>query len=147
MDGEIQLIANYAGWKAIKKIKITEQTEPIAILEFLASLTYSVDEKVEDNLRKIVELEKVDNAIKEISLSKGDIAKALEEVNSRNVSKTINEICKLEKFAGPLQKELIQLCKIYATKKALNECNLMIQYHEADISTLKRAKKAKAKKQ
>jgi hypothetical protein len=146
MQGQIQLIANYEDWKAIKKITITEKTEHLVIAEFLASLTYSVDEKIEDNLRKIVELSKVDEAIKELNLDKGDVGKAIEEVNSRKVGKVINEICKIDNFSGPVQKELIQLCKIYATKKAIIMCKLMVEYYEADIPTLKRAKKAKAKK-
>ena len=56
MQGQIQFIANYEDWKVIKKITITNITEPLVIAEFLASLTYSTDEKIESNLRKIVEL-------------------------------------------------------------------------------------------
>jgi hypothetical protein len=147
MEGQIQFIANYEDWKVIKKITITSITEPLVIAEFLASLTYSTDEKIESNLRKTVELEKVDKAIKELVLGKGDSTRAIEEVNSRQIGKVINEICKLEKFNGPTQKELTQLCKIYAIKKVLKECGILSSYHEADISTLKRAKKAKAKKE
>jgi len=146
MDGEIQLIANYDDWKAIKKITITNVTEPLAIAEFLASLTYSTDEKIEDNLRKTVELDKIDSALAELSLGKGDVGKAIVEVNTRAVGKVINEICKLDKFNGPTQKELTQLCKIYAVKKALKSCGILSEYSEADIPTLKRVKKAKAKK-
>jgi hypothetical protein len=147
MEGMIQFIANYEDWKIIKKITITNITEPLVIAEFLASLTYSTDGKIESNLRKVVELEKIDNAIKGLSFKKGDSARALEEVNSRQVGKVINEICKLEKFSGPIQKELIGLCKIYATKKVLKECEILVNYSEAEIPTLKRAKKAKAKKE
>jgi translation elongation factor EF-G len=146
MEGQIQLLANYENWKAIKKITITDKTDPLVIAEFLASLTYSVDGKIEDNLRKIIELEKVDKAIAELGFDKTDVGKAILEVNSRNISKVINEICKLDKFSGPAQKELIQMCKIYATKKAIIACKLPVEYYEADIPTLKRAKKASTKK-
>jgi hypothetical protein len=147
MEGQIQFIANYEDWKVIKKITVTDITEPLVIAEFLASLTYSTDNKIESNLKKVVELEKVDTAIKELSLGKGDSGKALEEVNSRKVGKVINDICKLDKFSGPIQKELLGLCKIYATKKALKECGILVNYSEAEIPTLKRAKKANAKKE
>ncbi|MDD3160261.1 MAG: DUF2666 family protein [Candidatus ainarchaeum sp.] len=146
MGGDIQLIANYDDWKAIKKITITDQTDPLVIAEFLSSLTYSVDGKIENNLRKIIDLDKVDKAINELGLGKKDIGKALEEVNSRNISKVISEITSLDKFNGPTQKELMQMCKIYATKKAINSCGLLVEYYQADIPTLKRAKKAAAKK-
>jgi len=146
MDGEIQLIANYDDWKAIKKITITNETAPLSIAEFLASLVYSTDEKIEDNLRKAVELDKVDSALAELDLGKGDAGEAIKEINTRAVSKVINEIAKLDKFNGPTQKELVGLCKIYATKKALKACGIMSAYSEAEIPSLKRAKKAKAKK-
>ncbi|MBT4192227.1 MAG: DUF2666 family protein [Candidatus Diapherotrites archaeon] len=146
MQGQIQLVANYDDWKAIKKITITDVTAPLAIAEFLASLTYSTDDKIEENLGKTIELEKIDSALSELDLGKKDVGKAIAEVNTRAISKVINEICKLDKFNGPTQKELIQLCKVYATKKALKACGILSAYHEADISTLKRAKKAKAKK-
>jgi len=146
MEGQIQLVANYDDWKAIKKITITNETDPLAIAEFLASLTYSTDDKIADNLGKTVELSKIDSAIDALDLGKKDVGDAIAEVNSRGVSKIINEICKLDKFNGPTQKELIQMCKIYATKKALKACGILSSYHETDIPTLKRAKKAKAKK-
>ena len=52
MEGSIQFIANYDDWKAIKKQTITEKTDPLTVMEFLASLTTSVDTKVEVNLKK-----------------------------------------------------------------------------------------------
>ena len=146
MEEQIQLVANYGDWKAIKKITITNETAPLAIAEFLASLTYSADEKIENNLAKTVELSKVDSALAELELGKGDASEAIKEVNTRAVSKIINEICKISKFNGPTQKELISLCKIYAIKKALKACGIMIEYSQAEIPSLKRAKKAKAKK-
>lgn len=146
VEETIQFIANYEDWKVIKKITITKDTAPLSIVDFLASLTYSTDDKIESNLRKIVELDKVDIAIKELAFKKGDSTKAIEEVNSRKIGKVISEICKLDKFSGPVQKELVQLCKIYSIKKVLKECEILNSYHEAEIPTLKRAKKAKAKK-
>jgi hypothetical protein len=146
MEEGIQLIANYEDWKAIKKLTVTEATAPLTIAEFLASLVYSTDDKIAENLAKTVELNKVDSALAELDLGKGDAGKALDEVSSRAVNKTINEICKLDKFDGPTQKELIGLCKIYAVKKALKACGIMSAYHEAELPNLKRVKKAAKKK-
>ena len=83
VEETIQFIANYEDWKVIKKITITKDTAPLSIVDFLASLTYSTDDKIESNLRKTVELDKVDIAIKELAFKKGDSTKAIEEVNSR----------------------------------------------------------------
>ncbi|MBI5872406.1 DUF2666 family protein [archaeon] len=63
----IQLIANYDDWVAIKKLKIEPSTDARTVMQFLASLGISLDKKVVDNLRKIVALDKLDSAIKELT--------------------------------------------------------------------------------
>jgi len=143
MEGTVQFIANYDDWKAVKKITITEKTAPLTIAEFLASLTNSVDSKIEINLKKVVDIDKIDQAIKEIGLKKGDIAKAIEEVNSRKVGKVINEITKIDTFQKNVQKELAGFCKAYAMRKALRECEIIVDYSEVEIPGMKRLKKAK----
>jgi len=143
MDEQIQLIANYADWKAIKKITITEKTDPRTIAEFLASLTRSVDNKIEANLRKLVALDKVDTALNEIGLGKGDVAKAIEEVNSRKVGKVINEITAIDSLQKNVQKELVGFCKAYAMRKALQACGIIVDYSEVEIPGMKRLMKKK----
>lgn len=141
MEGSIQFISNYEDWKAVKKIKITEQTAPKTVAEFLASLSTSLDAKVESNLRKIVALEKLDARIAELGFGKGDSAKAVEEINSRKISAVINEITDKQELQANEKKELQQFCRVYATKKALKECRIMVDYSEIDIPGMKRLKK------
>ncbi len=143
MEGTIQLVANYDDWKAVKKITITDKTLPLTVAEFLASLTNSVDNKIESNLRKIVDLNKVDVAIKELGIGKGDVAKAIEEVNSRKVNKVINEITQIDDFQKNVQKELAGFCKAYAMRKALKECEIIVDYSEVEIPGMNRLKKTK----
>ncbi|MEK6941898.1 MAG: DUF2666 family protein [archaeon] len=139
----IQLVANYEDWVAVKKLKIEPGTDPLVVMEFLASLTFSVDAKVEANLMKTVDLAKLDAALGELSLGKGDTAKALQEVAGRKISGTINEITQLEKFQANVQKELADFCRVYAMRKALAACNLKLDYSAVEIPALKRLKKAK----
>ncbi|MEM4710129.1 MAG: DUF2666 family protein [Candidatus Diapherotrites archaeon] len=139
----IQFVANYDDWVAIRKLKIEPATDPRTVMEFLAGLTNSVDSKVEENLRKIVDLKKVDDAIASLGLGKKDVAKALEEINSRKVSSAIKEICALPELQSAEQKELEQFCRIYATKKALKECGLMVDYSNIEIPGMKKLKKTK----
>jgi len=143
MEGSIQLIANYDEWKAIRKQTITEKTSPLTVAEFLAGLTKSVDGKVEFNLRKIVALDKVDAAIAEIGLGKGDVAKAIEEVASRKVNSVINEITNLPDMQKNQQKEVVGFCKAYAMRKALKACGIIVDYSEIEIPGMGRLKKAK----
>ena len=39
MDEQIQFMANYSGWVAVKKITVEKNTRPIDIALFLAGLT------------------------------------------------------------------------------------------------------------
>ena len=144
LEGSIQLVANYSDWKAIKKITITEKTDPLNIIEFLASLTGSVDGKVEYNLKKIVDLEKLDKAINELGLTKGDAVKALEEINSRKIAKVINEISANPNYQKNQQKEIGEFLKTYATRKTLKACGLMVDYSQIEIPGMGRLKKTKA---
>ncbi len=139
----IQFVANYGDWVSIKKLKITEATDPVVVMEFLASLTYAVDSKVEQNLGKVVDLKKLDAAIKELALSKGQAAEALEVLNTRKLSAVINEITGLEKFQKNEKKELADFCRVYATRKVLEAISLFIDYSKVDIPALRKIKKAK----
>ncbi len=141
MEGSIQLIANYSDWKAIKKQTITEKTDPLTVAEFLASLTTSVDRKVEENLRKKVALDKLDAAIAQLGLMKGDAVKALEEINSRSISKVINEISQVPQLQKNQQKEVADFCRAYSIKKVLKACGLLIDYSQIEIPGMGRLKK------
>ena len=146
MDKQIQFIANYDNWVAIKKLKITEKTDPRSVMEFLAGLSMSFDRKIEDNLRKLVKLEKVDAVLKEeLSSGKGadNITKSLATVSGVKINRVINEICEIDGMQKNEKKELIDFCKVYAMKKALQECKLMVDYSGIAIPGMKRLKKKK----
>ena len=137
----IQFISNYDDWVSIKKLKIEGVTDPRTIMEFLASLGTGIDNKVEANLKKIVALDKVDAAIAELGLGNKDVGKALEEIKSRKVGSVIKEIVALPQFQTGERKELEQFCKVYATKKALRECGLQVDYTQIEIPGMKRLMK------
>ena len=139
----IQFISNYDDWVSIKKLKIEGVTDPRTIMEFLASLGTGIDNKIEANLRKIVPLDKVDAAIAELGLGKKDVGRALEEINSRKVGAVIKEIVELPQYQTGEKKELEQFCKVYATKKALKECGLWVDYTGVEIPGMKRLMKKK----
>ena len=140
----IQFVANYEDWVSIRKLTIEEKTDSKTIMEFLGGLGTSIDSKVEENLRKIVDLDKLDSAILALELGKKDTAKALEEINSRKVGAVIKEITvNLEGLSKPEKKELLQFCKVYAMKKVLKQCMIMVDYSEIDIPGMKRLKKKK----
>jgi len=141
----IQLVANYGEWKAIKKLKIEPATDSRAIMEFLASLETGIDRKIEENLRKLVDLAKVDMAIAELGLGKGkeNAVEAIAEVAGRKVNSVITEVCTKPELQKNEQKELIGFCKVYALRKALNETCLPVDYSSVEIPGMKRLMKKK----
>ncbi|MEK6959141.1 MAG: DUF2666 family protein [archaeon] len=145
MEGSIQLIANYDDWKVIRKITITPQTDPLMVAEFLANLTKSVDSKVEFNLKKIVALEKIDAAVESCGLAKGDVAKAIDEVNSRKVNSVVKEVSQVPGLQKNRQSEVMDFCKAYAMRKALKACGVIVDYSEVEIPGMGRLKKTKVK--
>jgi hypothetical protein len=143
----IQFVANYDDWVSIKKLKIEQGMDPRTIMEFLASLTMSVDKKVEENLRKLVDLKQVDDAINAVfSGGKGAAAinEALAAVNSSKVNTAINAISAKEEWQKGEQKEIQDFCKVYAMRVALKKCNLAIDYSGIEIPGMKRVMKTKA---
>ncbi len=141
----IQFVANYDDWVAIKKLKIEEKTDPRTVMEFLAGLTISVDRKIEDNLRKIVALDKLDAAIALIPIGKSEdeIAAALKEVSTRKISQVINEISTIPGLQKNEQGEVADFCRAYANRKILKSCKAVIDYSEVEIPGMKRVMKMK----
>ncbi len=145
MDRVIQFIANYDDWVSVKKLKVEEKTEPRTIMEFLASLGTGIDGKVEANLRKMVDLGKLDSAIAELQAGKGrqQIAEILAEINSRKVNSVIKEICGLPELQKNEQRELIGFCRVYALRKALGQAGLSVEYSSIEIPGMRKLKKNK----
>jgi len=145
MDESIQLIANCGDWKAIKKLRVEAATDPRTIMEFLASLETGIDRKIEENLRKTVDLAKVDSAIAEIEAGKGKeaVAEIIAEVSSRKVNAAISEVCLKPELQKNEQKELIGFCKVYAMRKALDNAGLSVDYTSVEIPGMKRLMKKK----
>jgi len=145
MEESIQFIANCQGWQAVKKLKVTEATAPKTVMEFLASLGTGIDRKVEENLGKIIELSKLDSAIREVlGEEKKSIGEILEEINSRKINSVINSLSEKPELQKNEQKELAEFMKVYAMKKALKELKLKIDYSEIEIPGMRKIKKAKS---
>jgi len=144
VEESIQFIANCKGWVAIKKLKVTEKTDPKTVMEFLASLGTGIDRKVEEKLRELVELERVDNALNEVLSSGKTPGEAIHAVNSRAVSSVINELSDKPELQKNEKKELGEFLKVYATRKALKELKIRMDYSEIAIPGMKKTKKTKA---
>ena len=143
----IQFLANYQDWVAVKKLKIDPSTDSKTVMEFLAGLNTSLDNKVEANLAKIVDVKRLDAALNEVVAGKkeADIAKLLAEVAGTKINKVIAEIT--APLEGKTQKneikEITDFCKVYALRSSMKKAGLAIDYSSIAIPGMKRLMKKK----
>jgi hypothetical protein len=140
MEDTIQFIANCDDWKVIKKLKVTKEVPPLDIIDFLASVSIGFENTFEKLLKKTISLDKIDSYIKELVPKKTkkeeDLAKILKGVNSPNLSKLIK--VESEKMEDNKSKDKIKIyLKVYATKKALAEAGLFVDFSKLPISANK----------
>lgn len=136
-SGEIQFIANYDEWKAIKKLKIDENVPALDITDFLASISISFDKKIEDNLKKICNLKPIEDYIATLVEGKTkkeeDFAKILKGLASPNTGKAITSAMENAQLE-PKEKDKLKIyLKIYITKTALSKAGLEIDYTKVPI--------------
>lgn len=141
----IMFVANMGNWQSVKKLTMEEKTDPRSIMEFLASLNTGLDNKVEENLRKIVALDKVDTFVKEELAGKGktenEIASVLATLKGPKLGKVLNEICELPELQKGEQNEVKDFCRVYALRKALKQLGVMLDYSQIEIPGMKRVMK------
>ncbi|PIU21460.1 MAG: hypothetical protein COT15_02225 [Candidatus Diapherotrites archaeon CG08_land_8_20_14_0_20_34_12] len=141
----VMFVANMGNWQSVKKLTIEEKTDPRTIMEFLASLNTGLDNKVEDNLRKIVKLELVDAFVKEELAGKGksenEIASVLAVLKGPKLGKVLNEICELPELQKGERDEVKDFCRVYALRKALKQLGVMLDYSQIEIPGMKRVMK------
>ena len=141
MEDQIQFVAKYEDWTAVKKITVEKSTRPIDIAIFLAGLADTFDRRIESNVRKMVDLAQVDKYLKEKVKSgktESDVSAALAQLNSRDFSKLVNDLCanaKIEKPEGVIDKTLRkendmlnEMIRVYASRKVLDLVNLSVDY-------------------
>ena len=146
-EGYIQLVANYADWKAVKKIKIDDKASPEEIMYFLMSLSQSFDSKVEFNLKKALNLTEIENVIKEAGATKkagaNEFANLIEIINSRKTSQAINAQVDSKPLSKDEKEGLRQACLIYLTRKVLGNNGIAVDYSQVKIPGTRVSKKAK----
>ncbi len=145
MEESIQFVANCRGWVSVRKLKVTEATDPRTVLEFLASLNTGIDRKVEEYLGKIVDLAPLDSALTDVLGDSGKTpGEAIKAVNSLQVNKAVNELAEgLEKLQKGEKKEVSEFLKVYAMRKALKEKKIRVDYSEIAVPGMKKVKKTK----
>ena len=134
MEDQIQFIAKVGKWVAIKKLSITDKTEPFTVACFLATLDDTFDRKIKDNLSERVDFKRIDEFIKEISGKKGkkteeEIAKLLKEMSGAKLTRVINSAINTDGLEKKEAKALQEFGKVYATRAILDAIGLHYAYN------------------
>ncbi|MCD6414662.1 MAG: DUF2666 family protein [Candidatus Diapherotrites archaeon] len=123
MTDQIEFFAQYGKWVAVKKLKIENQSKA-EVARFLASVHESIDRKMWEFLDEDIPLGALDEIAVEIT---GATRKGKKWVTPRlNEERTIEIMARLRSTGTTRKikqhvksKELVELAKIYLTRRAL----------------------------
>ncbi|MEM4598678.1 MAG: DUF2666 family protein [Candidatus Diapherotrites archaeon] len=141
MDAEgVQLIAKLEDWSCVKKLKIEKNMQAFEIAEFLISLSMSVNKKAEDFLAREIDFNIIKSAVDSCVcepaklLENPAIKKAIKDSIKNKAAHDSNTLKALELLAG-----------IFAIRYCMQKSGLQIDYYEAELPSLKLAKKLNKK--
>lgn len=136
MEEQIQFIANCKDWQVVKKMKIDENVPPIDVVDFLASISLTFDNKLFEYLGKIVDIKQLDDFAARIVSGKlkkeEDFAIVLKEIRGVNTSKLINSLIPAD-ADNKIRDKLKEYMKIYLLRKVLKIGKLTVDYSEVPI--------------
>jgi len=126
--GQIEFFADAGKFRAIKKMKIDEDTEPVAVARFLASVQDTLARKTRDYIGMDLPVDELDGIVASICdaekgkkgwklkgrVSEERISKALAGARGAKATRQINEL-----VAGKKARELAKAYVLQATLDAL----------------------------
>ena len=149
MEG-IQFVAKLGNWVAVRKLTIEEKTDPLMVMEFLAGLSVSFDNKIEEFLGKEIDIKRLNTAIEEEleGTGKGEkgISEAIAKIAGAKLGRVINELCDAKNRQPKETKELKEFCKVFALRKAFRKAGLKVDYSTIETPAIKAAMKKARKK-
>jgi len=136
MDESINFIANCKGWQVVKKMKIDDNVPPIDVIDFLASISLSFDNKLFEYLGKVVDIKQLDEFSSKLVSGKlkkeEDFALVLKEITGVNASKLINSLIPAD-ADNKTKDKLKEYMKVYLLRKILKIGNLTVDYSGVPI--------------
>ncbi|MCX8190409.1 MAG: DUF2666 domain-containing protein [Candidatus Diapherotrites archaeon] len=136
----VQLIANLDNWSCVKKLKIEKDMQPREVAEFLISLNMSVNKKSEDFLSKDIDFSIIKNAVDSCA------CEATKLLENQALKKAIKDSIKNRAaYDNNSLKVLEELASIFAVRYFLQKAGLKIDYYEAELPSLKLARKLSKK--
>jgi|GEM_PF-3346088 len=135
----LQFVAKLEDWACVKKLKIEKGMQSWEIAEFLISLAMSTNKKAEDFLEKEIDFNAIRNAID----SANEPLKAIETAAVKKVVK--DAVKNRTSLESATLKALEELASIFAVRYALKKAGFKIDYFDAELPSLKLAKKLSKK--
>jgi hypothetical protein len=144
----IEFYGKIGKWVAVKKLKMDENTEPLEVVRFLASVHDSTDRKIWEFLGKEIDLEALDKIAYGITEATYNEKKKEWRVAGRISEEKLNKIMARLKNSGRLLENIAptkngnELAKVYLTRMVFDLIGMRI---EVDPKIAEKYQKDKAK--
>jgi hypothetical protein len=141
-EQQIQFIANLDNFVSVKKLKIEKQVTNQDIIEFLASIQFSCNQKITDYLEKIIDSKKLLEETKDLfNLGVEDF---YNQINTAKLKKIITNAFSID--LDKKQKEAyVGAVKVYLLNKYCLDKNITLGYNHVVFPSKKRIMKLKKK--
>lgn len=124
--GYVDFSVNMGAWKKNHRATVTRDFTTLHEAMAIAHATAGADIVLEDALRSIVELNKLDEVIQEAT--RGKAGDALTLLASRKTSTLITQLSEGGKRQAKEKKELQEMMRLYASRKVLRHYKMELNY-------------------
>ena len=139
MDEKIEFLSSAKGFTAVKKLKLDNTKTPVDIVQFLASIQITTNNKIKSLLEEIAGADKLKESIKDLlSL---DMSSFFNELYSTKTKKLIKGLLP-SNFNKKLADPFIEAYQVYIMEKYFLQNKKVIGYHQILFPALKKLKKA-----
>ncbi len=123
--GYIDFVVSVGAWKAAHKTNVTNDLASFSEIMGIARSTMGVDAVLEDNLRAVTDLAKVDDAL---SGEMRTVGTALYALSGRKFGKLLVELSDQKEWQAKEKKEIQELIRMYAARKILRHFGTELNY-------------------
>lgn len=124
VEESIQFIANFDKFISIKKLTIDKDVAPRDVIEFLASVQFTTNQKIKDYICKITDVKGLEE--KTNHLMALNLGQFIEEVNSGATKKVLREFMPRDLENKAEKDAYTELLKVYLIEKYAIEKKLVI---------------------
>jgi hypothetical protein len=144
-EESIQFFANMDGFVSIKKLKKTDDLKIEDIIEYLASIQFTCNNRIGFYLEKLIDFKEINKFVEDNKLYNLDFKEFYDQIYSRKLKSIINKSIP-NHIEKQQRKCYIEAIKIYLLDKYMFLKKKNIAYHHIVFPSKKKIMKKKIKK-